>query len=115
MRDGEVPIEHSCTAADLAGYVLESIGKADGRYAVIVPDADRDDFAALLDGPQFSAGEDALDATVAVLTARETKGLEFDIVFVIDPDAIGAQTVRGSDLYVAATRATHRLHLVTIS
>jgi DNA helicase IV len=69
----------------------------------------------VLDGPQFSAGEDALDATVAVLTARETKGLEFDIVFVIDPDAIGAQTVRGSDLYVAATRATHRLHLVTIS
>jgi DNA helicase IV len=115
VRDGEVPIEHSCTTDELAAYVLESIGKAEGRYAVIVPDADRDGFAALLDGPQFSAGEDALDATVAVLTARETKGLEFDIVFVIDPDAIGAQTVRGSDLYVAATRATHRLHLVTIS
>jgi DNA helicase IV len=115
VRDGEVPIEHSCTTDELAAYVLESIGKAEGRYAVIVPDADRDGFAALLDGPQFSAGEDALDATVAVLTARETKGLEFDIVFVIDPDAIGAQTVRGSDLDVAATRATHRLHLVTIS
>ena len=114
VRDGESPIAHACSASELASYVLEAIGEAEGRYAVIVPDAARDELAALLDGPQFSAGEDALDATVAVLTARETKGLEFDIVFVIDPDAIGLQTVRGSDLYVAATRATHRLHLVTL-
>jgi hypothetical protein len=46
VRDGEVPIEHSCTTDELAAYVLESIGKAEGRYAVIVPDADRDNFAA---------------------------------------------------------------------
>lgn len=47
-----------------------------------------------------------------MLTARDTKGLEFDHVYVVDPDAISAQARRGSDIYVACTRATHGLHLV---
>ena len=64
--------------------------------------------------PRFACGDDAVDAPIAVLTARETKGLEFDHVFVIDPDAIARQAPRGPDIYVACTRATQTLHLVTL-
>jgi DNA helicase IV len=47
---------------------------------------------------------------VAVLSARQAKGLEFDTVVVTDPDGIEAESARGlNDLYVALTRATQRL------
>jgi DNA helicase IV len=51
---------------------------------------------------------------VVVLTARQTKGLEFGAVIVVDPGAIEAGSPRGrSDLYVALTRATQLLAVVT--
>jgi DNA helicase IV len=47
---------------------------------------------------------------VDTLTVREAKGLEFDSVIVVDPEAIVASSPRGrSDLYVALTRPTQRL------
>ena len=81
---------------------------------MIVPDARADELMARLaeTSPDFGVGDEALDAPIAVLTARDTKGLEFDHVYVVDPDAISAQARRGSDIYVACTRATHGLHLV---
>jgi DNA helicase IV len=48
-----------------------------------------------------------------VLTAREAKGLEFDVVVLADPDAIVAESPRGAAaLYVAMTRPTQRLIVV---
>ena len=61
---------------------------------------------------RFGTGDDAIDSPIAVLTARDAKGLEFDHVFVVDPDDIATQARRGSDVYVACTRATQTLHLV---
>jgi DNA helicase IV len=50
---------------------------------------------------------------VAVLDPRETKGLEFDAVIVVEPDRIVAASPRGlGDLYVAITRATQRLGVI---
>jgi DNA helicase IV len=47
---------------------------------------------------------------------RQAKGLEFDTVIVVDPAGIEAGSPRGlSDLYVALTRATQRLVLVTFN
>jgi DNA helicase IV len=47
---------------------------------------------------------------LSVLGVHEAKGLEFDAVLVVDPDAIVAASPRGlSDLYVALTRPTQRL------
>jgi DNA helicase IV len=65
--------------------------------------------------PDAAVGSDAdLTAPVAVLTVAQAKGLEFDDVIVVDPDAIVAASPRGrSDVYVALTRATQRLTLVT--
>jgi DNA helicase IV len=46
----------------------------------------------------------------SVLTVKQAKGLEFDSVIVVDPDAIAASGLR--NLYVALTRATKRLGVV---
>ena len=54
-----------------------------------------------------------LDSPVALLTVIQAKGLEFDRVVLVDPAGILAQSpVGGHDLYVAITRATHRLTVI---
>ena len=64
--------------------------------------------------PEAAVGEQPeLESRVAVLTVRQAKGLEFDSVLVVDPQAIVAESPRGlSDLYVALTRATQRLGIL---
>ncbi|MBP2331129.1 DNA helicase IV [Kibdelosporangium banguiense] len=53
------------------------------------------------------------DADAVLITPTEAKGLEFDSVLVVDPAAILASSPRGhNDLYVALTRATHRLGIL---
>lgn len=55
-------------------------------------------------------GDGALDAPVAVLTPRQSKGLEVDVVVLVEPIDILEGSTRGAgDLYVAITRATQRL------
>jgi len=71
-----------------------------GRLGVIMPETD--------------GREPDLEATVSVLTVRQAKGLEFDSVIVVDPERIVAASPRGlNDLYVALTRATQRLGILT--
>ena len=56
---------------------------------------------------------EVLDSPVALLTVGQAKGLEFDRVVLVDPAGILAQSPAGGhDLYVALTRATHRLTVV---
>ena len=77
---------------------------------MIAPNARMAELADAL--PQAAPGDsaDMLDAQVALLTVGQAKGLEFDRVVVADPAGIVAQSpVGGHDLYVAVTRATHRL------
>ena len=52
-------------------------------------------------------GDDELDAPVSVVDSRTVKGLEYDVVVLVEPDELAP-----SDLYVAMTRPTQRLHLV---
>lgn len=114
VRDG-APVVHATVTADgLAAYVQQAWIEQEGRAAVILPDLSEARLAALLceASTAFGRGERALDSPIAVLTVSESKGLEFDLVFVVDPDAICAQGRQGSDIYVAATRATKVLHLV---
>uniref|UniRef100_UPI00278C6C0A ATP-binding domain-containing protein n=1 Tax=Nocardiopsis sp. CC223A TaxID=3044051 RepID=UPI00278C6C0A len=56
-----------------------------------------------------AAGARGLEHDVVALTATESKGLEFDAVVVVDPDALLAAPRGANDLYVALTRATRRL------
>ena len=53
------------------------------------------------------------DEQVVVLTAAQAKGLEFDVVLLVEPGAILTGSSRGpSDLYVAMTRSTQRLRIL---
>jgi superfamily I DNA/RNA helicase len=84
-----------------------------GRLAVIAPAARVAELTGAL--PQAVRGDqpDVLDAQVALLTVLQSKGLEFDRVVLADPAGIIAQSpVGGHDLYVAITRATHRLTVI---
>jgi DNA helicase IV len=97
--------------ADLA----EIGGAENGRLAVIVPDALVAEIAAAL--PEVVPGDrpESLDAAAALLTVTQAKGLEFDRVVLADPGSFIAQSPNGGhDLYVAMTRATHRLTVVYI-
>jgi DNA helicase IV len=85
----------------------------EGRLAVIAP-ADRiAALAAQVPGAVPGDRAEALDSPVALLTVAQAKGLEFDRVVLADPAGIIAQSPKGGhDLYVAITRATHRLAVV---
>lgn len=53
---------------------------------------------------------------VVVVPAPDARGLEFDAVIIVDPDAIEGESDAGlRDLYVAQTRATKRLFMLTIA
>jgi DNA helicase IV len=116
VRDGAPVVHAACTASELPAYVLRNWSEHEGRAAVVLPDASVEGLGELLCtvNPGFGLGSNALDAPIAILTANDTKGLEFDQVFVVDPHLIAAQARLGSDIYVAATRATKVLHLVRI-
>ncbi|HUG50629.1 MAG TPA: ATP-binding domain-containing protein, partial [Terrimesophilobacter sp.] len=59
-------------------------------------------------------GSEGLTRPIVVLSPQDAKGLEFDAVVVVDPAAIVDATARGAAaLYVAMTRPTQRLTLVT--
>ncbi|MBV9204612.1 MAG: AAA family ATPase [Actinobacteria bacterium] len=84
-----------------------------GRLAVIAPATRIADLARAL--PDAAAGDrtEVLDSPVALLTVGQAKGLEFDRVVLVDPAGIlAASPAGGHDLYVAITRATHRLAVV---
>ena len=62
--------------------------------------------------PALGTGTSAadLDSPLVVLTPREAKGLEFDVVVLVEP----AEVIEASagDLYVAMTRPTRALHVL---
>jgi len=67
----------------------------------------REELDAVVDGTVavIAPPDVGLDVPIPVLTPRGAKGLEFDVVIVVEPGLITGP----SDLYVALTRATQRL------
>ncbi|MEV8603427.1 UvrD-helicase domain-containing protein [Streptomyces griseoviridis] len=92
--------------AGLPAAVAEAVAELtpdEGRLAVIAPRDLHRALAAVLDGVTAGSEPD-LTRTVVLLDPRQSKGLEFDSVLVVEPGRYGT-----SDLYVALTRATQRL------
>jgi hypothetical protein len=84
-----------------------------GRLAVIAPTARIGELVRALPAAVPGDRPEVLDSPVALLTVGQSKGLEFDRVVLVDPAGILAQSPAGGhDLYVALTRATHRLTVV---
>jgi DNA helicase IV len=91
---------------------LDEMGEA-GRLAVIAPAARVGELALALPAAVPGDRPEVLDSPVALLTVGQAKGLEFDRVVLADPAGILTQSPAGGhDLYVAITRATHRLTVV---
>ena len=97
IRSSGVPVVHG-SASDL-GSILDNwlAAHADGIACVI--------------------GDPAFRATSRVrsLTPELSKGLEFDLVVLIDPQAFGKGIEGAVDRYVAMTRATQQLVILTSS
>ncbi|WP_405705923.1 AAA family ATPase [Streptomyces xanthophaeus] len=97
IRSSGVPVAHGSVAdrdAILEAWLAEH---ADG-------------IACVIGDPTFRA-----TSRVRSLTPRLSKGLEFDLVVVIDPETFGEGIEGAVDRYVAMTRATQRLVVLTSS
>ena len=105
IRSGGVPVVHGPTS-DLSSILDTWLAThADGIACVIDANGIEDD--------TFKA-----TSRVRSLTPEHSKGLEFDLVVLIDPDAFGNGTggtgIEGTvDRYVAMTRATQQLVILT--
>jgi DNA helicase IV len=98
--------------AEVVAEELAEMGDG-GRLAVIAPGARMAELTAALPAAVPGDRPEVLDSPVALLTVIQAKGLEFDRVVLVDPAGILAQSpVGGHDLYVAITRATHRLTVI---
>ncbi|MFZ5869729.1 MAG: HelD family protein [Actinomycetota bacterium] len=100
---------------DVPEVVADELDELDaGLVAVITPDALAEEVVRLLvaklGDDVVRAADDDTEAPVTVTTVRQVKGLEFDVVVLVEPAAVVEQSPRGvNDLYVALTRPTQRL------
>ncbi|OLF17916.1 ATP-binding domain-containing protein [Actinophytocola xanthii] len=95
---GELPWARACEPDELSSVVASLAGAErpeEGTLAVLVPEGLE------------------LDVDHPVLTPRQAKGLEYDVVIIVEPQRVLAAEPAGvADLYVALTRATQRLGVV---
>jgi superfamily I DNA/RNA helicase len=72
--------------------------------------AEGEGIACVIGDPTFRAS-----TRIRSLTPELAKGLEFDLVVLVDPEAFGTGIEGAVDRYVAMTRATQRLVILTSS
>jgi hypothetical protein len=101
IRDGKHPVFHGAVT-DIGG-ILQSwlAGRADGVAGVISADG------------KAPAGV-PLDPRIRCLTPVLAKGLEFDLVVLLAPNTFGDGIEGTVDRYVAMTRATDQLAILTL-
>jgi len=120
VRESEWPVDVVRTD-DVSAAVVDTVtadrALGHGTIAVIVGE---DLVDAVLPGlvasfdREVGRGAVGLTRAIAVITPQESKGLEFDAVIIVEPQRMLDDTSRGAaSLYVAMTRPTQRLHLVT--
>ncbi|UFQ20437.1 MULTISPECIES: RNA polymerase recycling motor ATPase HelR [Streptomyces] len=95
VRSAGVPVVHG-SAADLEEILGAWLAAHD------------DGVACVIGAPAFRA-----TPRVRSLTPELSKGLEFDLVVLVDPEAFGAGIEGAVDRYVAMTRATQQLVVLT--
>jgi hypothetical protein len=102
IRSTGVPVGHGA-ASDLDS-ILDTwlAANAEGIACVIAPE-------------DAEAGAQRATPRVRWLTPELSKGLEFDLVVLVDPESFGTGIEGAVDRYVAMTRATQRLVILTSS
>ena len=108
IRESGIPVLHS-PAAELDRIVDTWLDEHAEGTAVVI--------AAEVDGSRDERPGGLLDqrwgSRVRSLTPVLAKGLEFDLVVLVDPDRLGDGVEGAVDRYVAMTRATQRLAILT--
>jgi hypothetical protein len=97
IRSSDVPVVHG-SASDLSSILDTWLA------------AHADGIACVIGDPTFRA-----TSRVRSLTPELSKGLEFDLVVLIDPEAFGKGIEGAVDRYVGMTRATQQLVILTSS
>ena len=95
IRSSDLPVVHG-SASDLSSILDTWLA------------AHADGIACVIGDPTFRA-----TPRVRSLTPELSKGLEFDLVVLVDPDTFGTGIEGAVDRYVAMTRATQRLVVLT--
>ncbi len=99
IRSVSVPVTHG-SVAELESILGDWIAEHAEGTACVIADAG------------FRPGSDR-PPRVRYLSPALAKGLEFDLVVLVDPDAFGGGVEGAVDRYVAMTRATSRLVVLT--
>jgi DNA helicase IV len=107
---GVEPVVVSVPRQGLVAAAKEAVDRlldeVEGSLAVITPAAHAADLAPL-------AGSGG--GRVQVIDPMSTKGLEYDATVIVDPDEVTAESPGGVRvLYVALTRAAHRMAVVLV-
>jgi hypothetical protein len=97
VRGSGLPVLHG-SASDLGSVLGTWLAAHDGGIACVIGD------------PAFRA-----TSRVRSLTPELSKGLEFDLVVLVDPQAYGTGVQGAVDRYVTMTRATQQLVILTSS
>lgn len=98
VRSAGVPVEHG-PASDLDAIVRDWLDEHAEGTACVIGAGD--------------AGAFAATPRVRALSPELAKGLEFDLVVLVDPERFGDGVEGAVDRYVAMTRATQRLVVLT--
>ena len=101
----------------LSEVVTEEQKKADsGNLAIVAANSQIGEIESLLDNAEIVFGRPnrrGLDEQLAVVPVGLVKGLEVDVVIVVEPKRIIEEQIQGMRaLYVALTRATKRVVVV---
>lgn len=102
IRSGDVPVVHG-SASDLSSILDTWLA------------AHADGIACVIGTGDIGFGTFRTTSRVRSLTPVLSKGLEFDLVVLIDPEAFGKGIEGAVDRYVAMTRATQQLVILTSS
>jgi hypothetical protein len=102
IRSSGVPVGHGSVSE--LGSILEAwlAGQADG-------------IACVIGVSEVDVGSVPATSRVRWLSPELSKGLEFDLVVLIDPDTFGSHIEGAVDRYVAMSRATQHLVILTSS
>ncbi len=105
VPDANVPTSVRRTGV---GVRYGSVADLDAVLADWLAGADGEGIACVVGDPGFGA-----TGRVRSVPPEEVKGLEFDLVVLVEPDSFGVGIEGGVDRYVAMTRATQQLVILT--
>jgi hypothetical protein len=106
LPDANVPVSIRSTGVPVMHGAASDLGLVVGTWLA----AHADGIACVIGDPTFRA-----TSRVRSLPPEQSKGLEFDLVVLVDPEAFGEGIEGAVDRYVAMTRATQRLVILTNS